>query len=273
MDDNSAFFESEEAIGFSHDTELSEQKKAQQSLYKKLATTNTNFDFRSWMKDFDIFAQKYDRFLYSQISSAILKESSEDTVTFVMSNVKTIVEKIQIDSSKENDYPISDKELDKAVATISQCKYKLLIKLYDHCNLANTQRAVYNQTKQDISNLTDETIKQKVGEYEKDITTQLISLVSIFTALSFVVFGGISVLDNLLQNVKILPIMKILLIGDLWLICMSNIFLLFTKFICLMIKRNFDWKWQPLILNAILLVILAIILISGKIIYGTIFFL
>ena len=273
MDDNSAFFESEEAIGFSHDTELYEQKKAQNSLYKKLAAPNTDFDFRSWMKEFDTFSQKYDRFLYSQISSEILRETSEDTVTFVMSNVKTIIEKIQRDSHNEKDYSISYDELNKPVATISQCKYKLLIKLYDHCNLANTQRAVYNRTKQDIGNLTDETIKQKVGEYEKDITTQLISLVSIFTALSFVIFGGISVLDNLLQNVKNLPFMKILLIGDLWFICMSNIFLLFTKFICIMIKRNFDWKWRPLILNVILLVIIAIILISGKSIYGTYFFL
>lgn len=106
MDDNSAFFESEEAIGFSHDTELYEQKKAQNSLYKKLAAPNTDFDFRSWMKEFDTFSQKYDRFLYSQISSEILRETSEDTVTFVMSNVKTIIEKIQRDSHNEKDYSI-----------------------------------------------------------------------------------------------------------------------------------------------------------------------
>lgn len=272
MDDNSAFFESEEAMGFSHDTELSKQKNAQRSLYKKLTVKSTDFDFISWMNDFNAFSKEYDRFLYSQISSEILRETSEDTVTFVMGNVKTVIERIKMDSSKQDDYPVSENELDKAVMTVTQRNYKLLIKLYDHCNLANTQRAVYNQTKQDISHLTDETIKQKVGEYENSITTQLISLVSIFTALSFVIFGGISVLDNLLQNVRVLPVIKILFIGDLWFICMVNLFIIFTKFICLITGRNFNFKSYSWILNAIFIVVLVIILFLGKCNYGTIFF-
>ena len=274
MDDNSAFFESEEAIGYSHDTELSEQKKAQFSLYKKLTVNNADFDFIEWMKEFNSFSQKYDRFLYSQISSAILREKSEDKISFVMGNIKTIVEKIQKDLYQNIDYPISDKELQKPIITVSQSNYKLLIKLYDHCNLANTQRSVYNQTKQDISHLTDDTIKQKVGEYEKDITTQLISLVSIFTALSFVIFGGISVLDNLLQNIRELVIIKTILIADLWLICMSNLFILFTKFICFLTGKGKDFKWKTIlfIFNVILLAILAIILICGYKIYGKPFF-
>lgn len=271
MDDNSAFFESEEAIGYSHDTELSEQKKAQFSLYLKLTVSSSDFDFIEWMKEFNSFAKKYDRFLYSAISSAILREKSEDKITFVMGNVKTIVDRIKKDLNKK-DYQITDEALKESIVTVSQAKYKLLIKLYDHCNLANTQRSVYNQTKQDISHLTDDAIKQKVGEYEKDITTQLISLVSIFTALSFVIFGGISVLDNLLQNVRVLPVIKTLLVGDLWLICMANLFILFTKFICIMTKRTFNWVKIVVILNAILILALAIILISGKCTYGTIFF-
>ncbi len=271
MDDNSAFFESEKAIGFSQDTELSEQKEAQFSLYKNLTVNNSDFDFVEWMKEFNTFSKKYDRFLYSAISSAILREKSEDKITFVMGNVKTIVDRIKKDSNKK-DYQISDEALKESIVTISQAKYKLLIKLYDHCNLANTQRAVYNQTKQDIGHLTDDTIKQKVGEYEKDITTQLISLVSIFTALSFVIFGGISVLDNLLQNVRVLDVIKTLLVGDLWLICMSNLFILFTKFICIMTKRIFNWIRFVIIINGILLLALIAILISGKCTYGTVFF-
>lgn len=270
MADNSAFFESEEAIGYSQDTELSEQKKAQLSLYYKLTANNSDFDFSSWMKEFNTFSQKYDRFLYSVITSAILREKSENKITFVMGNIKTIVERIQRNSSTEDDYPILDSELENSIVTISQNKYKLLIKLYDHCNLANTQRAVYNQTRQDISRLNDDSIKQKVGEYEKDITTQLISLVSIFTALAFVIFGSISVLDNLLQNIKDLVIIKTILIADLWLICMSTIFILFTRFICFLTGKGKDFRWKTLLIlfDGILMVILAIILYIGYKIYG-----
>lgn len=274
MDDNFIFFESEEAIGYSHDTELSEQKKAQLSLYKKLTVDNTNFDFIEWMKEFNDFFLKYDRFLYSHISSVILREKSEDKISFLMGNIKTIVERIQKDLYKNYDYAISDKDLQQQIITVSQSNYKLLIKLYDHCNLANTQRTVYNQTKQDISNLTDDTIKQKVGEYEKDITTQLISLVSIFTALSFVIFGGISVLDNLLQNIRELVIIKTILISDLWLICMSNLFILFTRLICFLTDKGKDFMWKTILIifNLIFLVILGIVLFCGYKIYGQSFF-
>lgn len=274
MNDNFIFFESEEAIGYSHDTELSEQKKAQLSLYKKLTVDNTNFDFIEWMKEYNEFSLKYDRFLYSQISSVILRETSEDKISFLMGNIKTIVERIQKDLYKNYDYAISDNDLQQQIVTVSQSNYKLLIKLYDHCNLANTQRTVYNQTKQDISNLTDDTIKQKVGEYEKDMTTQLISLVSIFTALSFVIFGGISVLDNLLQNIRELVIIKTILISDLWLICMSNLFVLFTRLICFLTGKGKDFRWKTILIifNLILLVILGIVLFCGYKIYGTSFY-
>ena len=110
---------------------------------------------------------------------------------------------------------------------------------------------------------------------EKDITTQLISLVSIFTALAFVMFGSISVLDNLLKNIEAQPVIKTLLVGDLWLICMINIFMLFAKFICFLVgkDKDFNWKWSLIIFNLILLAFLALILFFGKGFYGTFFFL
>lgn len=252
MENSNKTFFNEDAIQFSQNTAIARQKQSQLELYEKL--TSDKFDFQDWMAAFNSFLEKYDRFLYSVITSAILREQSEDKVNFVMGNIQTVLDKTE----------------KKDLATE---KYSMLIKLYDHCNLANTQRAVYNQTRQDIGLLTDATIRQKVSEYEKDITTQLISLVSIFTALSFVIFGGISVLDNLLQNVKNLPVIKTLFVGNLWFICMSNIFLLFAKFICLMTRQHFDWKRYLVILNCILTVILVAVLIFGKCAYGTIFFL
>lgn len=241
---NKAFF-NEDAIRFSQDTKLSEQKKRQLELYEKLASGN--FDFQDWNTAFNSFLKKYDRFLYSVITSAILREQNEDKINFVMGNIQTV-----LDKTGQND--------------LSTDKYRMLVKLYDHCNLANTQKAVYNQTKQDINQLTDNTIRQKVREYEKEITTQLISLVSIFTALSFVIFGGISVLDNLLQNIKILAPLKTLLVADVWLMCMSTVFILFTKFIFSLTNKGngFRWKTMLAIFNIIFIVIFVIILLVIK---------
>lgn len=274
MENNNILLRAEEAFGVASSSELLKRKAAQLSLYSKLSNPIENFNFTEWMLEFSSFAETYDRFLYSAISSAILNENDENKITFVMENIKTVVERTRQDKQNMNDYPVSEEELSKNIVIISQAKYKMLLKLYDHCNLANTQRTVYNQTKQDISQMTDTSIKQKIGEYEKDITTQLISLVSIFTALSFVIFGGISVLDNLLQNIKTLLVIKTFLIATLWLICMSNVFILFTRLICFLIGKemNFRWKTALLVFNLIFVMILAAILYIGYCLYGKPFF-
>ena len=76
MTENAAFFNSKDAIGLFQDTKLPALKEAQWALYAKLATNSSTFNFDEWTKEFKEFSEKYDRFLYSMISSAILREDS-----------------------------------------------------------------------------------------------------------------------------------------------------------------------------------------------------
>lgn len=48
----------------------------------------------------------------------------------------------------------------------------------------------------------------------KEMNGQLISLVSIFTALSFLIFGGISSLDNIFVGAKDIPVTKLMIVGS-----------------------------------------------------------
>lgn len=158
---------------------------------------------------------------------------------------------------------------EKTGLTLSDEERKLLHKLFDHCNLAVVQRNVYNQTKKEIQNITEESFSEKFKSYEKEITAQLISLISIFTALSFVVFGGISILDSLLENTKQLPVVKLFIVGNVWFLCMYNIFALFLKFICKMVNKEIklNIKIPNIIAAAVFLVIILYYLVcSGKII-------
>ncbi len=262
--------------------ELKAHVELQNNLYQKLL--DKNFSFKTWIFEFSDFASKYDKFLYSVISSSVINDLSDDEVLQLLSNISLITEKVLEDKSIKRNRKTKEEDFVLESVRLSTEKYKMIYKLYDHCNLAIIQRTAYKESSASIRASVDESfndkyakeydehIKPKIDSFEKDITTQLITLVSIFTALSFVIFGGISVLDNLLQNVRALPVIKTLLIGDLWFICMANLFILFTKFICIIIKKPFKWILIVIILNLILISVLIGILHFGKCTYGTVFF-
>ena len=277
-----SFLNQETPERLTQNKELKDHVDLQNKLYQKLL--DKSFSFENWIFEFSDFASKYEKFLYSVISSSIINDLSDDEALKLLSNVSLITEKVLEDKSIKRNRKIKDEDFVQEKVKISTEKYKMIYKLYDHCNLAMIQRTAYKETSASIRASVNESfndkytkeyddhIKPKIDSFEKGITTQLITLVSIFTALSFVIFGGISVLDNLLQNVKTLPVIKTLFIGILWLICMANLFILFTKFICIIINKEFKWILVVVILNCILIAILVGILILGKYTYGTVFF-
>jgi len=235
---------------YCQDEDLWKQKKVQEELIKMLL--KEDFDFTRWIERFKKF--KYTRFLYSEISSYIINEENDIKVGTLVTNLNTITGKIKKEDSTKN-------EKQSRYTSLPKEKYEMLYKLYDHCNLACTQRGAYKNTKRTIENEVNSLVDKKMSEYEKSITTQLISLVSIFTALSFVIFGGINILDNLMQNIRIIPLLKTLFVSDLWLICMSNLFILFIKLICKLTSKEINLKQYAKTINIILISILVVLFI------------
>lgn len=79
-------------------------------------------------------------------------------------------------------------------------------------------------------------IQPKIHDLTKDMTSQLVGLVSIFTALSFLIFGGISSLQNVFNSLaktaeaqsSILPT---LIVALSWAICLMNLLFGFMYFV------------------------------------------
>lgn len=266
--DNSSIFNSTQPLQNADLDSLDVAREKQEKLYTSLV--GAAFDSIQWLKLFNEYIKDYKRYYYSVVSNTILTKQTDDEVSSALLNINTVIHKVKIENSFDDNHEIKEADLAKVPIPVSDKHYRLLLKLQDHCNLAYAQKTVYQQTENSIKQMATDSIKQKIGEYEKDITTQLITLVSMFTALSFVIFGGISVLDNLLQNIRTLLLIKTLLIADLWLICMSNLFILFTKFICLLTGKCENLKWKALVflINLILLLVLGAILFAGYKIYG-----
>lgn len=247
--DDSSLLNSNTPKPVTQNEELKKQIETQKKLISKLMESDS-FDFKSWMLEFSDFEKKYDRFLYSSISQLIIMESDDEKILSLISRISTIVEKIILDSSIKGDRDISDNDFETDKVKLSKEKYKLIYKLYDHCNLANTQRDAYNQTKQSIEQNVntsfenkykeefDSKIKPEMESVQKEITSQLIGLVSMFTALSFVIFGGTQMLDSILDNIRVAAISRMICVGFLWTLCMSMLFYILVWFICKIMKPD-----------------------------------
>ena len=85
------------------------------------------------------------------------------------------------------------------------------------------------------------------------MTGQLIGLVSLFSALAFLVFGGINLLSSLIELADTRYAADMLSAGCVWLWAMGNIFLLFVHFMLIISgkSKDFKLKWYIVTINAI----------------------
>lgn len=72
----------------------------------------------------------------------------------------------------------------------------------------------------------------------KDLNSQLLSMVGIFTALAFLIFGGISSLDNLFSEQSI-SISRLMILGSIWGLGIMNIVFVFLFCVGKMTHVNF----------------------------------
>ena len=176
-----------------------------------------------WTKKLWSFQEAYAKILYSELSTFILDEKKDETIRILKDNLS------KISSFMDREYSKIDIE-----------QYRFWLKYKDHCELAILQRKHYHMSIDEIEEKAKTTalasVKEETDKIQKDLTSQLIGLVSIFTALSFVIFGGINILNSVLQNVRLASISRLLCVGILWTICMSILFYIFVRFILKIIK-------------------------------------
>ena len=78
----------------------------------------------------------------------------------------------------------------------------------------------------------------------KEMNAQLLTMVSIFTALAFLIFGGISSLDNIF-SISGIPLLKIIASGLIWGLCIFNLIYVFLFCVGKMTHLNFKSTDDP----------------------------
>lgn len=76
------------------------------------------------------------------------------------------------------------------------------------------------------------------------MNAQLLTMVSIFTALAFLVFGSINSLGSIFSNHEI-PLLKVIIVGCVWGICILNLIFVFLFCVGKMTGLNFKSNEEP----------------------------
>lgn len=226
----------------SHSDDLSDSSKIQEMEEKiqlfllKLEETNEKFDPEKAFDAIHEYITNYDRMFYSTISNFIYSRCEEkgefDIAGTLLSNLEALVRYSQ-DPRK---LKIKQENLcgNQTKKNFDDAK-KIILKIWDHVTLANHQYNILKQSDEEY----DEKFKKRIAQYQekisKEMSSQMLTMVSIFTALAFLIFGSISSLDGIFEN-KEIPLIKTISIGLVWGICILNMIFVFLYCTCRIIN-------------------------------------
>ena len=182
---------------------------------------------------------KTERILYSEFSSYLfsLNEESlgtdgESLGTFIV-NVDKLIQ-----------FSVSSQEKDKIESDIK----KIIVKIYDHTQLVNTQvLTIKERLKKEINEAVDEAVNEAVKETKaetKRLEREYITILGIFASIVLAFVGGLTFSTSVLQNIDSISIYRLIFVIDFIAFVLISIIYLLVKFIMKIndIEVSFD-KW------------------------------
>lgn len=214
------------------------------NLAKSLNTPEQEFNIDDFEKLLDDYLTKYSRILYSSFTAYIYRlksEKKDKEIDNMSGNLVSIISSFNVEEKIED-------------------RQKILLKLYDHISLATRQASTMEVTKEKVDPYilkATETIKSQLENLNQDmiaykermradieaqkdsLMSQMIAIVAIFVGISFVMFGGMSLINDLFTHIdgQPVPLVELICLGCLIGIVMIVVMYCFIMFI-LSITRN-----------------------------------
>ena len=209
--------------------ENSEMQTAAMILCQQLNYPSTDFDGQAWIKRLNDHGENESfRLSYFCITQYVFENDVEDSNSGFLTNLGTCVDVAR---------KIYNQNPEKLRV------YKMAIKFEDHVNLAIQQKHLVKKTQKAMVREVDTVITPRINEITKEMTSQLVGMVALFTALSFIVFGAISSLEGIMDALgratentdSILPPM---IVAIAWSFCVMNLLYCFMYFIIRVTNLN-----------------------------------
>lgn len=218
-------------------------QKSFNDFLEKIKVKQNDFDEEKAFKELINYVKIYEKVLYSSISNLIYSaydNKQEDYIGSIMSNFEKLLSYTDnsqnIATLKKAGKTDEEKYIDNAKIAV--------IKIWDHINLANQQYKVLKQSDSEYKDKFNSLIRDYKEEMNKEMSSQLITLVSIFTALAFLVFGSINTLDNIF-SIHGLPLTKVICVGCIWALCLFNLIFIFLYCVSKITNLNFRTVSNP----------------------------
>lgn len=213
------------------------------------------------------YYKKYQRILYSEVTVFVinlLKEHRNSDITFMIANLDSCFH-----------YCLNDKN------KVQDGTTKTILKLWDHVNLANNQYLSFYQEEDRLKKVLYPDLDDKLEKVMKDHTqltnsiqntsdklndvstrvmdkiqnergtliTEMVSMVSIFVGIAFVMFGGMTLLNNLFDfsNMKYVPVTELLCLGSLIGMIMIGCIYAFIIFVLKLTDKHKNLKGNQLL--------------------------
>lgn len=217
------------------------------SFFRLLQVDCSDFDEKGAFDCLKDYISKHGRILYAPISNEIYScydENSYEDAMRIMGTVISNVEKLV--AYTESDALQTRRNQTKKPESIQHLEdtQKAVLKIWDHINLAQQQYNALKQSDEEYKEKFEKLISTYKEDMTKDMNNQLLTMVSIFTALAFLVFGGISSLDNIF-SVHGIPVLKLMCVGAIWGLCILNLIFVFLFCVGKMTKLNFRSTDDP----------------------------
>lgn len=235
---------------------------------------NEECDFKKIILDTKNFMRRYKRIPYSTITNRVKNLNDEE-----YENLSSVVRSIISYLRNKTIYG-------ETPETLNENEIETFIKISDHIDLAYTQLTEIANSTIELRNSLQHQVEVASGAYKgfeksaksleteiknlkKDMYEQLISIVGIFVAISFVLFGGMSLLNNLFDysNMASVPLLEMICGGSLIGLIIINAVYIFIVFILKITGRVINEtdlvykpyvKWFSIFLGVVVLITLAL---------------
>lgn len=224
------------------------------------------FDCKKWISELNEYiSNSQNRLLYNDLSNYIFSRNGREYVS-MMTNLEAVVDYAMTYLRPDKNHPDNEKEV----------LYKTILKFYDHLNLARKQVAMFDSDRKSLQQDIELEVKTEISNATKDITSQLVGLVALFTAMSFLVFGGIASLDSIFKSVELFvnlqsSVLPVLLVAVAWAFCMMNLLFSFMYFVLRLVKpeqfairpeKNMIQRYPVVFLTNYILLVLFVVLLG-----------
>ena len=228
-----------------HSDKTQDMEESIKRFLTRLEKSNDKFDAEAAFKELLSYITCYDRILYSTVSNFIYAHYADSGSTDHLGTLQSNLDKLVRYSENAQNIMAQKKSLtsNQKEEAVDDTK-KTILKIWDHVTLASQQYTILKQSDAEYDEKFEKRISRYKEEMSKEMNTQLITMVGIFTALAFLIFGSISSLDGIFENLSI-PIFKTMSIGLIWGLCVSNLIFIFLYCIGKMTNLNFKADKNP----------------------------